>query len=134
MRHYDGVCFYLQMARIKKQSQRGREIIDVASVYGWNPATEGVKTRSLRPGRRELRSVVAQETWNVWAHIAIDEWRVAYRVGIHRGRAVITELRVFPLESGQPRGTWSAEALGVFAPAPKGGIPASLLRQIPLGR
>jgi len=69
-----------------------------------------------------------------WLETAVDDhWMAAYRLVAGRfGEPIVAEVRVFPLERsrGRPAGAWSAEILGVDAPAPEGAIPADVLRSL----
>jgi hypothetical protein len=73
---------------------------------------------------------------DAWVEAEIDKaWMVAYRlVPGQFGQPVVAEIRVFPREGaeGRPAGEWSAEALGVYANSPKGGITAELIRKVPV--
>ena len=76
--------------------------------------------------------------WSTWIEDPVpgaEAWLCALRLSTQAGRAVISELRVFPREmwQGRERGTWSGEWKR-DAPVPTGGIPARMLRRIPLGR
>ena len=71
----------------------------------------------------------------IWIEHWLDgtQWVVAARVMPDaNGNAVIGELRVFPHEPDRPpgfTGQWSATALGLAAPVPRGGLPGTLLHR-----
>ena len=71
----------------------------------------------------------------LWIEDAIDggPWMLAARVMPDaNGNPIIGELRVFPKESRRPTdrpGQWSAQARGIAAPVPRGGLPATILRR-----
>lgn len=61
----------------------------------------------------------------VWYSERIDpDWVAAYRLVPEGGSPVVAEVRVFPYEPGQSFGCWS----GVVAP--RGGVPARVLRKV----
>lgn len=75
----------------------------------------------------------------VWIEGEVDDdWMAAYRITPQDGVPVIAELRVFPREVEDVRaprapGRWAGSALGVHAPAPPGGLTATVLRQLRVG-
>jgi hypothetical protein len=71
----------------------------------------------------------------LWVEVPFaDGWIAAYRLGVDRGRPVVTELRVFPDEPGRRwAGEWSGEYLGTLAQAPLGGLTARLVRRLKPG-
>lgn len=82
---------------------------------------------------RILRGKKGAEVGEIWVEASLGlHWIAAYRFVDQSGEPVVAEVRVFPKEpgKGRPGGMWSAEYLGVNAPAPPGGIPADLLRQV----
>lgn len=103
------------------------------AVVGWRPASQ-VKTGKRPPGRRRSTERQEVEVADLWAEVPLGPWRVAYRAGLDGRRVVISEIRIYPGEAGQPPGRWSADELGALAPTPAGGITARLLRQINVGK
>lgn len=75
----------------------------------------------------------AFDVHELWAEDLIDQrWRAAYRLSFQRGAIVVSEVRLSPAEDHEyrPRGGWSADALGPTAKVPRGGVKATLLRQV----
>ena len=71
-----------------------------------------------------------------WVEVPLgDDWITAYRLILQDGEPVVGEVRVFPKDNvrGRPPGLWSAEIIGFKATAPRGGLPAEVLRQVQLG-
>ena len=87
-------------------------------------ATDRVLTRS--------GGVVAGQ---VWLEVPIDsEWLSASRLVVEDGQLVVSEIRIFPRESGGHRvpGRWSADVLGTRATVPRGGLTARTVRSVRL--
>ena len=82
----------------------------------------------------EVAGVAARR--ELWVESPLDDrWVVAYRIAIQQGRAVISEVRVFPAEAlPRPPGRWSGAGWkGMDAPVPPRGLSTRLLRRVRLG-
>ena len=124
--------------------------------YEW--ALPWLRKRGAEPDLWDVTLARGQSRWtgklvrskNIWTTSQLDEnWLAAYRlVKDPSGRPVIGEVRVFPTEpwtlddlnEGRVKpqefkpaflqGEWLAAFLGYRAPAPRGGLGASVLRKI----
>lgn len=70
----------------------------------------------------------------VWSIGTIDEWTIALMFISRDGVPILSELRVFPTESKSPGGPTPTEWSGEVDAVPGNGIPATLVKNIALGR
>ncbi len=80
-----------------------------------------------------IQGVVAVMVPEHWVGTRIDaDWSAYFRIISQNGQPVIGEVRIFPNERpgapAQAAGQWSAEALGVHAKVPRGGITSRLIK------
>ena len=72
-----------------------------------------------------------------WLEVALNgDWQVAYRLSVRGETAEVSEVRLFPNETGElgrTAGTWSVDQLGAEARVPPGGVSTRLLRHVKLG-
>jgi hypothetical protein len=82
--------------------------------------------------RLQPRDGAGRRAEAVWYEKPVGEdWIAAFRLLIQDGRLVVGELRVFPAAGRRGRaGEWTGGDAGLAANAPRGGLPATLLRQI----
>jgi hypothetical protein len=140
------------MEKLTEEQIRQQELAGIVQPSGKRPRTEftlPIVIHDPRIARRFIRREVAERAdvpYDIPASDVVevhvpehwvsqrldDDWIGYFRIVSQDGQPVIGELRVFPNEGSQRRamqaGEWSAQALGVRAPVPHGGITARLIR------
>jgi hypothetical protein len=71
---------------------------------------------------------------NLWLEVPLDDdWMAASRLAIVRGRPVVSELRIFPIEATvtkRPKGEWIGSLRGVEAVVPARGLTTKTLGRV----
>jgi hypothetical protein len=90
----------------------------------------GVAVFPLRNDRGEESDfgVITRDNVQVQTEIA-DAWRVLYSFALQRGRLVVSEIRIFPVEARAVTGEWSGDVQGCQAKVPPGGLTARIARE-----
>ena len=95
---------------------------------------EGVDSPPRYAGPVYFPLAILDDVGNLWLQEPLGaDWMVAYRLSLDRGAPIVSEVRVFPRESGNPVGEWSAAILGSRAHVPSGGLTTKLVRCVRTG-
>ena len=79
----------------------------------------------------KLRAVTRDGVDYLWVDTDLDsEWRATYRLVYQNGALVIGEVRVLPRQGSEGHVWTTADKAGLRAVAPRGGVRATLLRQV----